>query len=84
MTGLAVTTVNKMKIVQEGALSPLTLLLTSADVEILREVVACFCNLSISDENKLEIVKSGEFDNSLQRLLLRFIHCLPQERYQHL
>jgi len=49
-----------MKIVQEGALTPLTHLLGSDDVEVLREVVACFCNnLAVSDENKLEVVKAG-------------------------
>lgn len=48
-----------MKIVQEGALNPISHLLLSQDVEILREVVACLCNLSVSDENKLEIMSSG-------------------------
>ena len=28
-------------------------------MEVLREVVACFCNLAVSDENKLEVVKAG-------------------------
>lgn len=59
LRGLAVTHSNKMKIVQEGALTPLTHLLGSDDVEVLREVVACFCNLAVSDENKLEVVKAG-------------------------
>ena len=44
---------------QEGGLEPLTLLTTSEDVEILREVVAALCNLSLSDENKYEISKCG-------------------------
>ncbi len=38
LRGLAVTQSIKMKIVQEGALAPLTHLLASDDVEILREV----------------------------------------------
>ena len=50
---------NKMKIVQEGALEPLVRLLSSDDIDILREVCACLSNLALGDENKLEVVKSG-------------------------
>jgi len=49
----------KMKAVQEGALEPLVRLLTSEDVEILREVCAALNNLSLGDENKYEIAKSS-------------------------
>lgn len=59
LRGLSVTFSNKMKIVQEGALPPLSHLLASDDVEILREVVAALSNLSVCDENKYEIVKAG-------------------------
>jgi hypothetical protein len=34
-------------------------LTTSEDIEIQREVIACLCNLSLSDENKFEIIKAG-------------------------
>ena len=34
-------------------------LTTSEDIEILRETIACLCNLSLSDENKFEIIKAG-------------------------
>ena len=37
----------------------MTLLTRSTDVEILREVLAAICNLSLSDENKYEIAKCG-------------------------
>ena len=50
---------NKMKIVQEGGLEPLTQLMRSDDIEILREVAAALANLSLSDENKYEVAKSG-------------------------
>ena len=48
-----------MKIVQEGGLEPLTQLMRSDDIEILREVAAALANLSLSDENKYEVAKSG-------------------------
>ena len=38
LRGLGVTHSNKMKIVQEGALTPLSRLLSSDDIDILREV----------------------------------------------
>ena len=44
---------------QEGGLEPLTRLLASEDVEILREVCAALNNLSLGDENKFEIAKCG-------------------------
>ena len=45
--------------IQEGGLEPLCRLLLSDDDEVLRETTACLCNLSLGDENKFEITKSG-------------------------
>ncbi len=52
LRGLSVNDANKMKIVQEGGLEPLTLLLRSMDIEIQREVCAALANLAYADENK--------------------------------
>ena len=59
LRGLSVNDANKMKIVQEGGLEPLTLLLRSMDIEIQREVCAALANLAYADENKYEIAKGG-------------------------
>ena len=52
LRGLAVNDDNN-RIVQEGGLEPLTLLLRSKDVEILREVVAALANLSLSTKTSM-------------------------------
>ena len=59
LRGLAVSHSNKMKTVQESSVTPLTQLLASDDVEILRDVVACFCILVLCDKNKYEMVEAA-------------------------
>ena len=49
----------RRNIVQEGGLEPISRLLLSKDIHVLRDVTACLCNLSLSDENKREIANCG-------------------------
>ena len=46
-------------IVQEGGLEPISRLLLSKDVHVLRDATACLCNLSLSDENKCAMAICG-------------------------
>lgn len=60
-----------MKIVQEGGLEPLALLMVSEEIEVLREVTAALCNISLSDENKFEMAKAGILEPLIKYLILR-------------
>ena len=46
-------------IVQEGGLEPISRLLLSKDLHVLRDATACLCNLSLSDENKCAMAICG-------------------------
>ncbi len=52
-------TSNNTKIVHEGGLEPLYCLLITKDHEVLCKVTVCICNLSLRDESKFKITKSG-------------------------
>ena len=49
----------RRSIVQEGGLEPISRLLLSKDLHVLRDSTACLCNLSLSDESKCEIANCG-------------------------
>ena len=52
-------TENRLSIVQVGGLLPLGSAAQVMDLEIQREVAACLCHVSLSDENKVPIVISN-------------------------
>ena len=56
---LAMYTENRLSIVQVGGLLPLGSAAQVMDLEIQREVAACLCHVSLSDENKVPIVISN-------------------------
>ena len=50
---------NRYQIVAKGVLPALAMAGRSRELEIQREVSACLCNLSLNDQNKVAIAKSG-------------------------
>lgn len=59
LRGIATHPVLRVQIVREGALEPLIMSAKSNSIEVQRETAAAFCNLAMTEENKVVMARGG-------------------------